>query len=89
MLAGQGQIAVPFSPMGLAMSPTLCLHMLHLLSIVIGKGLRALVAIASLEGQPCWLQLTLVSHTIFKKIDLDSLFWLMIYFSFYIQLIRF
>lgn len=63
MLVGQERIALLFSPMGLAMSPTLYLHMLHTPSIVSGKGLKLLVARASLEGQPCWLQLTRVSPT--------------------------
>lgn len=64
MLVGQEQIALQFSPMGSALSPILCLHMLHTPSIVTGKGLKLLVAIASLGGQPCWLQLTLVSPII-------------------------
>jgi len=53
MLAGQEQIAPQSSPMGPAISPILYMHMLHMLSIVIGKGQKVLEAIASLEGQPC------------------------------------
>ncbi|RYQ95498.1 hypothetical protein Ahy_B08g090813 isoform F [Arachis hypogaea] len=44
------------------MSPTLFLHMLHMLLIAIGKGLRVLVAIVNLEGQPCWSLLIQVSR---------------------------
>lgn len=58
MHVGQERIALRFSPMGLAFSPTVYLHMLHMPSIVTGKGLKLLVALASLEGQPYWFQLT-------------------------------
>jgi hypothetical protein len=61
MLVGQEQTALPFSRMGLAFSPTVYLHMLPMPSIVTGKGLKLLVALASLEGQPYWFRLTLVS----------------------------
>jgi hypothetical protein len=74
MLVGQERIALRFSPMGLAFSPTVYLHMLRMPSIVTGKGLKLLVALVSLEGLPYWFQLILVSPMIIKIIDFDYTF---------------
>lgn len=79
MLVGQEQIAPPFSPMGRAISPTLCMHMLRTLSIATGKGPKVLVAIASLEAQPCLLQLILATMGVASSTTDQCCFFLFLF----------
>lgn len=70
MPAEKVQTVKQLGPTGYASNPIHCLRMLHMLSIVTGRGLRWLVVPATLEELQCLLQLIQVLiNAILSTID--------------------